>query len=77
MSRLDELETLRNEIDRIDEEIVEKIAAWVRASKEQATIDEALPTQIQGLAREHGVDIEGVERIFRALLGLVEEKRSV
>jgi hypothetical protein len=77
MSHIDDIETLRKEIDRIDGEIVEKIAEWIRASKELGTLDESFMTQIQGLAQEHGVDVEGVERIFRALTVLVEQRRRI
>jgi chorismate mutase len=77
VSHVDDIETLRKEIDRIDGEIVEKIAEWVRASKELGTLDESFMTQLQGLAHEHGVDVEGLERIFRALSVLVEQRRGV
>jgi anthranilate synthase component 1 len=73
VSHFDDIETLRKEIDRIDGEIVEKIAEWIRASKELGTNDESFRTQLQGLAHEHGVDVEGVERIFRVLSVLAEE----
>ncbi len=74
---VDELETLRNEIDRIDGEIIEKVTEWVRASKELGTLDESFMTQLQALAHEHGVGVEGVDRVFRALSLLVEHRRGV
>ena len=75
MSHVEDIETFREEIDRIDREIVEKIAKWVQASKELGRIDsEPFTAQLQGLALEHGIDIEGVKRIFQAMAALVEER---
>ena len=77
MSHVEDIETLREEIDRIDREIVEKIAEWVQASKELGRTDgEPFTAQIQGLAYEHGIDVEGVKRVFQALAALVEDRRA-
>ena len=75
MSYVEDIETLREEIDRIDSEIVEKLAEWVQASKELGRTDgEPFTAQIQRLAREHGIDVEGVKRVFQAMAALVEER---
>ena len=74
MSYVEDIETLREEIDHIDREIVEKIAEWIQASKELGrTNGEPFTVQIQGLAREHGINVEGVKRVFQALAALVED----
>ena len=77
MSYVEDIETLREEIDHIDREIVEKIAEWIQASKELGgTNGEPFTVQIQGLAREHGINVEGVKRVFQALAALVEDGRT-
>jgi len=77
VSHVEDIETLREEIDRIDSEIVEKIAEWVQASKELGRTDgEPFTTQLKGLALEHGIDIEGVKRVFQAMATLVEDGRA-
>ncbi|HUS77889.1 MAG TPA: hypothetical protein VM050_04430 [Patescibacteria group bacterium] len=77
MSHFEDIETLRKEIDRIDGEIIEKIAAWVQTTKELGRTDgEPFMAQIQELAREHGIDVERVKRIFQAMTTLVEERRA-
>ena len=77
MSHVEDIETLRKEIDRIDGEIIEKIAAWVQTTKELGRTDgEPFMAQIQGVAREHGIDVEGVNRIFHTMAALVEEGRA-
>ena len=77
MSHVEDIETLREEIECIDREIVEKIAEWVQASKELGRTDgEPFAAQIQGLAHEHGIDVEGVKRVFQAMAALVEDGRA-
>ena len=77
MSHVEDIETLRKEIDRIDGEIIEKIAEWVTASKGTLGTDsDSFMVQLQELAREHGIDVEGVTRIFQAMMTLVEERRA-
>jgi chorismate mutase len=77
VSHVEDIEKLREEIDRIDREIVEKIAEWVQASKELGRTDgEPFAVQIQGLAREHGIDVERVKRVFQAMAALVEDGRA-
>ena len=77
MSHVEDIETLRKEIDRIDGEIIEKIAEWVQATKELGRTDgEPFIAQIQGIARKHGIEVEGVKRIFQAMAALVEEGRA-
>jgi len=39
VSHFEDIETLRKEIDRIDGEIIEKIAAWVQTTKELGRTD--------------------------------------
>ncbi len=77
MSHVEDIETLREEIDCIDREIGEKMAEWVQATKELGRADgESLMAQIQGLAREHGVDVERVKRVFQEMAALVEDGRA-
>ena len=77
MSHVEDIEKLREEIDRIDREIIEKIAEWVQASKELGRTDgEPFTAQIQGLAHEHSINVEGVKRVFQALAALVEDGRT-
>ena len=77
MSHIEDIETLREEIDSIDREIGEKMAEWVQASKELGRTDgEPFTAQIQGLAREHGIDVERVKRVFQAMMALVEDGRA-
>jgi chorismate mutase len=77
VSHVEDIETLREEIDRLDREIVEKIAEWVKASKEVGrTNSEAFTAQIQRLASKHGIDVKGVKRVFKAMVDLVEEERA-
>ena len=77
MSYVEDIETLRKELDHIDGEFIEKIAEWVKASKELGRTDgEPLTAQIQGIAREHSIDVEGVKRVFQAMAALVEDGRA-
>ena len=77
MSHVEDIETLREEIECIDREIVEKIAEWVQASKEFGRTDgESFTAQVQGLAPEHGIDVERVKRVFQAMAALVEDGRA-
>ena len=77
MSHVEDIETLRKELDHIDGEIIEKIAEWVKASKELGRTDgEPFTAQIQWIAREHSIDVEGVKRVFQAMAALVEDGRA-
>ncbi len=77
MSHIEDIETLREEIDSIDREIGEKMAEWVQMSKELGRTDgEPFTAQIQGLAREHDIDVERVKRVFQAMMALVEDGRA-
>ncbi len=77
MSNYKDIAALRREIDHIDVEIVEKLAEWVQAYNGTHGIDcEPFMVQLQGLALEHGLDIEGLKRIFHAMTALTENGRA-
>ncbi|MBC8224429.1 hypothetical protein H8E65_07565 [Candidatus Bathyarchaeota archaeon] len=77
MSYVEDIATLRREIDRIDVEIVEQIAEWIQASNGTlGTEGEPFNAQLQMLALEHGLDAEGLKQIFQAMTTLVVERRA-
>jgi len=86
MSHNEELEDLRNQINNIDSEIIEKIAELIRTSKRietyreglspidsDNTFDEVIFYNIQELAIEYGLDAEGIERVFNAIKNLLSK----
>ena len=86
MSYLEEIESLRKRNDCLNAEIVEKISELVRTSKKigilkgdatprgvSAVFDESTMESVRGLAEEYRLDVEGVERIFQALMALCVE----
>lgn len=81
MPHVDEIEGLRHRNDHLNAEIVEKISEWVGASTRLAGLDpapgvspealrEELLAHVRGAASEHGLDPEGLERIFAAILDI-------
>jgi hypothetical protein len=77
MTHVECVEALREEIDRIDREVVDKIAEWVQALKEMDGTDfDPLTVQILGLAHDYAMDVEAVKRVFQAMAALVEEGRT-
>ena len=77
MSYVEDIATLRREIDRIDVEIVEHISEWIQASKRTLGTEGApFNTQLQMLALEHGLEVEGLKQIFQAMTTLVVDRRA-
>ena len=77
MSYVEDIATLRKEIDRIDVEIVEKIVEWVQAYDCTLTADsEPFMAQLQRLALEQGLEAKGLRQIFQAMTTLAEEGRA-
>ncbi len=81
MPHVDEIEDLRHRNDHLNAEIVEKISEWVRASTRLAGLDpatgkshealrEELLVHVRGAASEHGLNPEGLEQIFAAILDI-------
>ena len=76
MSYAEDMVTLRREIDRIDVEIVEKIAEWAHAYNGTRGINsETFIAQLQGLALEHDLKVGGLNRVFHAMKTLAEKGR--
>lgn len=79
MPHVDEIEDLRRLNDLLNAEIVDKISEWVEASRRLADINRAqggspealreeLLANMRGAASERGLDPEGLERIFAAMM---------
>ena len=81
-----EIEELRKEITRLNTEIVEKIALRVEVAKEIGAVKKrrGLPIvdrgrekrvieQVKGLALSRGLDADGTECVFRAIIRLCTE----
>ncbi len=81
-----EIEELRKEINRLNTEIVEKIALRVEVAKEIGAVKKrhGLPIvdrgrekrvieQVKGLALSRGLDADGAERVFREIIRLCTE----
>ncbi len=81
-----ELEGLRLEIDRLNEEILMRLAERVAISMRIGEIKRRIGRQIEDPEREakviervgelavrHGIDEEGVKRIFREIIRLCRE----
>ena len=81
----EEIGVLRKTNDRLNEEIVEKLAEWVEVAVRMGAVkrrhgrtdvDRSLGEvydQIRRLARGRRLDAEGVERIFREIVRLCTE----
>jgi len=76
---VDEIEDLRHRNDHLNAEIVDKISEWVEASRRLAEINrvhggspealrEELLTNVREAASKWGLDPEGLERIFAAMI---------
>ena len=81
-----EIEKLRDEINRLNEEIIYKLAKRVDAAvkigaakkrHDKPIIDrrreEKIYEQVRGLAIRNQLDAEGVERVFREIIQLCTE----
>jgi hypothetical protein len=76
VSYVEELVNLRKEIDYIDVKIVEKLADWIQTYKRTVGADsDAFMAQLQGLALEHDLEVEGLKRVFHAITTLADEGR--
>lgn len=85
MTYEEEIEGLRKTNDRLNEEIVEKLAEWAEVALRIGAVErrhgrpdvdrslEEVYDQIRGLARERRLDAEGVERVFREIVKLCIE----
>jgi len=83
MSYTEEIDPLRDEINRLNEEILEKIRERVEIALRIGEVkkrhgmpvvdnarEEAVLTQVGALAVGHGLDPEGVRNVFRAIIDL-------
>lgn len=82
----EEIAVLREEISRLNEEIVERLARRVDVSVRIGAFkgrhgrpivdpgrEARVYEQVRGLAKRHGLDDEGVGRIFREIVRLCTE----
>ena len=83
MSYTEEMGPLRDEINRLNEEILEKIRERVRVALRIGEVkkrhgmpvvdrsrEEAVLNHVGGLAADRGLDPEGVRRVFREIIDL-------
>ena len=88
MSGFDEIETLRHLNDHLNAEIVDKISEWAEASKRLAELNRAsgvsqeaqkeeMLTNVRGAASKRGLDPEGIERIFSAMIEIQSSLEAV
>ena len=83
MTYEDEIGPLRDEINRLNNVIVERLADRVRVAKEIGTVkrlngvpipdknrEERVYYQVRALAEETGIDPGGVEKVFREIIEL-------
>ncbi len=83
MSYTEEIGPLRDEINRLNEEILEKIRERVRVALRigevkkrhgmpivDRTREEAVLNHVESLAADRGLDPEGVRRVFREIIDL-------
>lgn len=86
MSYEDEIAPLRTEIDRLNEEILEKLRERVEVALRIAALkkrhgvpivdrarEENVLDRVGGLATDRGLDPVAVRRVFRAVIGLCVE----
>ncbi len=86
MTYEEEIGPLRDEINRLNVEIVERIADRVRVAMEIGAVkhrhsmpiedrirEERVHRQVRTLAEEAGIDSEGVERVFMEIIALCTE----
>jgi isochorismate pyruvate lyase len=89
MTRLDSLDDVRVEIDRVDREIVKLVAERdgfvrevVRFKTTTADVEapqrvEAVISKVRTLATEHGTSPDIVEAIYRAMIaGFIEQEKQ-
>lgn len=89
MSYIEEIEGLRKQNDRLNAEIVKKIAKWVKTYEKIGALkngkmpqdgksdnDEAILEHVRTLALKHSLDVDRVERIFYVMLQLRAETRG-
>ena len=85
----EEIGELRKEINRLNEEIIEKLAKRVEVAVRIGAVkrrhgrpivdrsrEEKVYEQIRKLARRRGLDAEGVERVFREIIRLCTEAQK-
>jgi chorismate mutase len=88
VSHVDEIESLRHRNDHLNAEIVDKISEWVRTSTRLAGLDstpkespvtlrEELLAYVRETASELGLDPDGLERIFAAILDIKGASEAV
>lgn len=83
MSYTEEMSPLRNEINRLNEEILEKIRERVRVALRIGEVkkrhgmpvvdrarEEAVLNHVESLAADLGLNPEGVRRVFREIIDL-------
>lgn len=83
MSYTEEMGPLRNEINRLNEEILEKIRERVRVALRIGEVkkrhgvpvvdrarEEVVLNHVESLAADLGLDLEGVRRVFREVIDL-------
>ena len=86
MTYEEEMEKLRREINRLNDEILDKLAERVEVAVSISAVkrrhgrpivdrgrEEKVYEQIRRLARERSLDDEGVEQIFREIIRLCTE----
>jgi chorismate mutase len=86
MTYEEEIRPLRDEINRLNIEIVERLTNRVRVAMEIGAVkrrhgrpiedkqrEEKVYRQIRGLAEEAGLDSEGMERVFKEIIELCTE----
>lgn len=86
MSYGDEIEVLRNEINRLNKEIIDKLAERVNVAKHIGEVktkygkpivdlsrEEKVYEKIRDLAKDKGLDPEDVTQIFKAIIRLCTE----
>jgi len=85
----EEIGELRVEINRLNEEIIDKLAKRVEVAVRIGAVkrrhgrpivdrsrEEKVYEQIRKLARRRGLDAEGVERVFREIIRLCTEAQK-
>ena len=83
MSYTEEMGPLRNEINRLNEEILEKIRERVRVALRIGEVkkrhgvpvvdrarEEVVLNHVESLAADHGLNPEGLRRVFREIIDL-------
>jgi chorismate mutase len=70
-----EIEELRDQINDLDEEIIDKISELIRTSKKNEKhrlhVYTLILENVDNLAHEYSLNSEGIERIFNAIQDLL------